>query len=87
MIVAAAIFHKGVVLTGVRHSEIFKDIVRLRPNTELPIKSPQGFINHRNKFLTRREALIEAVDCGQITIKENKKPHLESGVLTSEDLW
>lgn len=83
MIVVAAIRHKGVVFTGVRHCEIFKDILRIHPNTETPISSPQGFVTDKNKFVSRDEALHLAVECGQLKGFND----IIGGVLTSEDLW
>ncbi len=90
MIVTAAIKHQGVVFTGVRHCDIFKQILRIYPNTETPIKSstsPQGFVNHRNEFMNRKDALAHCVECGQIETNYKGKPDIIGGVLTSEDLW
>ena len=83
MIVASAIKHNGIVFTGVRHCEIFKDIIRLIPDVKLPISSPQGFIDNHNNFMGREESLDYAVEKGQL------KNHTDiiGGVLTSEDLW
>ena len=86
MIVAAAIKHKNVVFTGVRHCEIFKQILRIHPDTETPISSPQGFVNHKNEFLDRKQAIRHAIACKQIAIV-NDYPDIIGGVLTSEDLW
>lgn len=83
MIVAAAIKHNGVVFTGVRHCEIFKQILRIFPKTKTPISSPQGFIDNKNNFLNREESLNHAVKCSQI----ESHNHIIGGVLTSEDLW
>lgn len=83
MIVAAAIKYKGIVLTGVRHCYIFKDIIELFPNAKKPITAHQGFIDNHNNFMDREESLDYAVEKGQL------KDHNDiiGGVLTSEDLW
>jgi len=90
MLVAAAISHKGVTYTGVRHCEIFQDIIRTNPATKLPIKnseSHQGFVTDKNEFLNRAMALDHAIDCEQIKFTINGQYDMISGVLTSEDLW
>ncbi len=79
MIVASAILHDGIIFTGVRHSEIIKDLVRLGYPTPIP-NSGQGFIDDKGNFLYRLEAKEHAFECGQIT-------STISNVMTSEDLW
>lgn len=83
MIVASVIKYKGIVLTGVRHCEIFKDIIRLFPDCEKPLVAPQGFIEEWNTFMNREEALAHAVEKGQLKSDRDTI----GGCLTSEDLW
>ena len=87
MIIAAAINHNGIVFTGVRHCEIFRQIIRLNPDTPTPIKSIQGFITDKNVFMGRDESLDHAIDCKQIGFKKDGSYDIIGGVLTSEDLW
>jgi len=90
MIVASAIKHKGVVYTGVRHCEIFRQILRIHPDTKTPItnnKSPQGFVTDKNIFMGRDEALDHAYESGQIKDDGTGNFNIIGGVLTSEDLW
>lgn len=89
MILAAAIkFHiektnKDVVLCGYRHCNIFEQLQLLGFEPQKGYKEiEQGFIDDNGKFLTRREAYIHAIDCGQIGLR------IVHGVeLYSEDLW
>lgn len=88
MIKAAAVFHEGVVYTGVRHFEIGQYMIkRLKVADHLYGGFYQGFVNDKNEYLCREDALFEALECGQITVKENGSPNIIGGVLTSEDLW
>ena len=87
MIVAAAIQHNGVNYTGVRHCNIFRQILTIHPETKTPISSPQGFITDENKFMGRDEALDHCIECGQIKFDEDGNYGIIGGVLTSEDLW
>jgi len=92
MILASAIkFHieatnKNVILCGVRHSDIFKQLKSLgfKPRegyTELE----QGFIDHRGRFLLRKEAYKHAKECGQLSSTTNIAKSNDE--LFSEDLW
>lgn len=89
MILAAAIkFHidktnEDVVLCGCRHSDIFKQLKSLGFDPKKGYKEiEQGFITNKNKFLTREEAYIHAITCGQVRLyREDMKR------LMSEDLW
>ena len=89
MILAAAIkFHiektnKQVILCGHRHCNIFEQLQLLGFEPQKGYKEiEQGFIDDRNNFLTRREAYIHAIKCGQIEFSV-----IHSGELYSEDLW
>ncbi len=79
MIVASAILHDGIIFTGVRHSEIIEDLVRLGYSTPIP-NHEQGFVKTGGYFLFRELAKDYAKLKGQIPSDFNK-------VLTSEDLW
>lgn len=89
MILAAAIkFHidktdEEVVLCGCRHGDIFKQLKSLGFDPKKGYKEiEQGFITNKNKFLTREEAYIHAIICGQVKLhREDMKS------LFSEDLW
>ena len=89
MILAAAIkFHidktdEDVVLCGCRHSDIFKQLKSLGFDPKKGYKEiEQGFITNKNKFLTREEAYVHAITCGQVRLyREDMKR------LMSEDLW
>lgn len=89
MILAAAIkFHidktdENVVLCGCRHSDIFKQLKSLGFDPKKGYKEiEQGFITNKNKFLTREEAYVHAITCGQVRLyREDMKR------LMSEDLW
>ena len=49
----------------------------------------QGFIDHHNNFLDRKEALEHAYECGQLSSKiyHDKKEGSDFSNLISEDLW
>ena len=83
MIVAAAIRYKNVVYTGVRHCEIFKDLIRLG-HDNFPLSESngyyQGFIGSDGCFYDRENAKRIVKGSGQ-----KYDPH--ANVLTSEDLW
>ena len=87
MIIASAIlFHidktdKDVVLCGLRHADIYKQLKLLGFKPKQGYKEiSQGFINDAGNFLSREEAYIQALLSGQISEKSNKS-------LFSEDLW
>lgn len=89
MIIAAAckilINDSEVVLCGVRHGDIYRQLqlMGFRPNDFKELE--QGFVTHEDIFLNRKEALSHAIDCGQIC---SKLLHDNAfGELISEDLW
>lgn len=94
MIVAAAIkveikkTKNEVVLCGVRHGDVFKQLkaMGLKPTDYKTVA--QGFVNNNGEFLTRGEAYIDAVNCGQIpaTISYAKECN-KCSILFSEDLY
>ena len=95
MILAAAIKYRiestdeEVVLCGVRHGDIFKQLDGLGFEPRKGYEEiEQGFIDHHNNFLTRKEAFEHAKTCGQLASKiiyEREKSGSLS--LISEDLW
>ena len=97
MILAAAIkYHiertnKDVVLCGCRHGDIFMqlDLLGFDPRREYE-EVEQGFIDHRNNFLTREEAFEHAKQCGQLSAKiihDRENGGCGGTQLISEDLW
>lgn len=80
MIVSAAIkYPNGEIVSG--HDRHYK-IISLQARYGMLSKQDaiQGFMNHRDEFLTRSEAKAEAIANGQIS------PDHE-GELYSEDIW
>lgn len=94
MIICAAIKFKilktnrEVVLCGMRHNDIFNNLYEmgLRPNEDY-IEIEQGFINHHHRFLSRQEAYIHAVECGQLPLSVRENFDATPGTLYSEDLY
>lgn len=98
MILASAIKYKieatgkEVVLCGARHGDVFNQLEALGFKTRKEYEEiEQGFIDHKNNFLTRKEAFEHAKMCGQLC--ENIIYERESGKnpfgknMISEDLW
>ena len=97
MIICAAIkiydpvVQQELVITGLRHGDCFKTIRELNEDWRRLNRAPfrvQGFINHKGEFLDRREALIHAMECGQITATHRyyQEDH-NIDELYSEDLY
>jgi len=97
MILASAIKYKieatgeEVVLCGARHGDIFNQLKPLGLSSSSSCKEiEQGFIDHKNNFLTREEAYEHAKMCGQIcekVIYEREVKGLFGKKMISEDLW
>ncbi len=97
MILAAAIkYHitgtdKDVILCGCRHGDIFVQLEALGFEPRQGYKEiEQGFITHKNEFLTRKEAFEHAKQCGQLAEKivyEREYGGIGGTNLISEDLW
>lgn len=97
MILAAAIkFHitatnQNVVLCGCRHGDIFAQLDPLGFDPRKGYEElEQGFIDHHNNFLTRKEAFEHAKQCGQLSEKiiyEREHGGVGGLNLISEDLW
>lgn len=97
MILASAIkYHieatdKDVILCGARHGDIFQQLEALGfdPRTGYT-EIAQGFIDHKNNFLTRKEAFDHAKTCGQLAdsiIYEREHGGVGGTNLISENLW
>lgn len=96
MIQASAIkFHidttnSDVVLCGLRHSDIFKQLKHLgfKPNDGYKVIE-QGFITDKGEFLNRVDAFSHAFKCKQLTFATIKSRTGKDGEreLFSEDLW
>ena len=97
MIIAAATkYHikatnKDVILCGCRHGDIFVQLEALGFEPKQGYKEiEQGFITHKNEFLTRQEAFEHAKQCGQLAAKivyEREHGCVGGLNLISEDLW
>ena len=97
MILAAAIKYKieatgkEVVLCGARHGNVFEQLEALGFKQRKGYKElEQGFIDHKNNFLTREEAYEHAKMCGQICEKiiyEREENNIFGKKMISEDLW
>lgn len=96
MILASAIKYyiedtgREVVLCGARHEYIFKQLELLGFEPRKWYKEiEQGFIDHKNNFLTREEAYEHAKMCGQISEKiiyERENGCIGDRKMISEDL-
>jgi hypothetical protein len=66
--------------------QILKDL-GYAPKTKYKVIR-QGFINHKNEFLDRKEALTHALECGQLpeTVRWYQEDH-NNDELYSEDLY
>ena len=96
ILVAAIKFHiekswEDVVLCGARHGDIFKQVKQLGVWSKKGYNEiEQGFIDHKNNFLTKSEAYDHAKMCGQLCEKiiyEREVKGLFCKELISEDLW
>lgn len=98
MILAAAIKYKingtgeTVVLCGARHGDVYAQLHPLGlKSTNDYEEIEDGFIDHHNNFLTRKEAFEHAKQCGQLSSKiiyEREHNECVGGTnLISEDLY
>lgn len=81
-----------VVLCGARHGDIWPQLDALGFDPKDGYEElEQGFIDHHNNFLTRKEAFAHAKECGQLCARiahERESGELCGGLnLISEDLW
>ena len=97
MILAAAIKYniektgKEVILCGARHGNIFEQLEQLGFEPKKGYEEiEQGFIDHNNNFLTRKEAYEHAKMCGQLCAKiinDRESGCVGGRNMISEDLW
>jgi hypothetical protein len=90
MIVAAAIMQNGCLFNGVPFKDRHHDIIHHIETTLniRPVTGKQGFIDQDEKFYTRKEAAIHAIECGQVVKGRANIEHVFDGKrLYSEDLW
>lgn len=81
MLVASAVkLSDGRIFTGKRHNDCFALIMENGISKEECRGHIQGFVDGRFQFLTRSQALAEAIRCRQL------KREVQ-GELSSEDLW
>ena len=74
----AAVMQDGKIWKGHRHGDIIRQMVEEKCST---VGAMQGFVDEDENFLTRKEAYVRAVECGQIEDVHTAK------VLLSEDLY
>ena len=95
MILASAIkfriekTNKEVILCGARHGNIFAQLESLGFELQGGYKEiEQGFIDHHNNFLTRKEAYEHAKEIGQLCCRiVHARETTYGDKLISEDLW
>ena len=67
-----------------RHADAFYIISQLLDRDEIDkTKTEQGFLTHDGTFLNRRDAMDEAIKCGQLPLEAKE----QCAELYSEDLW
>ena len=73
-------------ICGHRHSNCFR--IKHRLDNKHTQWSEEGFINHKDEFLDRKEALKHALECGQLSATTRKfKKEQNEDELYSEDLY
>ena len=74
-----------------RHGDVFKQLEALGFKARKGYEEiEQGFIDHKNNFLTRKEAFEHAKMCGQICsniIYDREEKNTFGTNMISEDLW
>lgn len=80
----------SILLCGLRHHIIIENAAKMNNALLQEARNrggvTQGFINHMGVFITREEAYVEAVDCGQLTLQAVTE-HQGGELLFSEDLY
>lgn len=68
-----------------RHHHIIWQIVRDNPNIDHidGHGDDQGFLDDEGRYLTRQQALVHALECGQVKDPKQIRAHR----LFSEDVW
>ena len=90
MIVAADILFRGHLYRGKPFEERHHHIIhQIAAKLDIrPVKGEQGFMDDKDNFLTREEALDHAIECNQVIVGKAKITHVCDGKrLYSEDLW
>ena len=90
-ILCAALFYKGIIVAGHRHSDCYKIIENLykmfttdgMPITDLPDRKGQGFLTSHNRYVNRVEAWEIAKANDQITFGKDSSDDF----LISENLY
>lgn len=59
--------NKELIVSGHRHGDCLQVISELYGADWLGCSKIQGFINHKGEFLDRKEALVHALECGQLS--------------------
>ena len=71
-----------------RHSFGYAILQELRPNEKLYIGAEEGFLDHRGKYLSREDAYLHALECGQTSAELRQlKASRNETMLFSEDLY
>lgn len=76
----------GAIICGHRHGNCFEIMQHMDVATKVNLT--EGFINHKGEFLDRKQALIHARECGQLS--ETHRYYQEDNnidELYSEDLY
>jgi len=91
MIICAAVkFHidetnQDVVIPCLRHHYAYEIIHDLGFKVYNCHQIEEGFIDHKNNFLTREEAYTHAIQCGQLSA--TVRQYINNNTLYSEDLY
>jgi len=84
----AAMIWRGKIYTGRRHCDIIHALSGTVPQTEWPIKGPEGFVTEKGVFVDRIEAARIALAAGQVAVGKAVVKHEFNGrKLFSEDLY
>jgi len=81
-LVAAAVCRNGEVVTGRRHGDCMREAVLAHSWAKPVLGEETGFVDENGIYYSREDALVIAIDAGQVKLED-----LRSGVLYSEDLW
>lgn len=73
---------KLIIMTGVRHAEIFRDMYKLHINYDKRTTA-QGFLTNFGEFVNREDAKLIAIEANQLITPIEKLSY----ELFSEDVW
>ena len=82
MVQSAIKLKDGRILIGMRHGTIARIALLCGLSTEDFSGSIQGFVDRKDVFYSRKQAIDQVLGSGQLTHDE-----YDGGILTSEDLW